>query len=78
MRLVLTCGLLLALSTLLPAQEFSAPPSVKKLGDQVQIDFAVSAATDVEVSILDAKGAVVRHLAAGVLGGKKTTDQPKQ
>jgi hypothetical protein len=76
MRLVLPCGLLLALSTLLQAQEFSAPPSVRKLGDQVQIEFAVSAATDVEVSILNAKGEVVRHLAAGVLGGKLAPPAP--
>jgi len=46
---------------------------VKKLialrdGDTVTVSFTVSAATDVEVAILDAKGHVVRHLAAGVLG----------
>ena len=76
MRLFLPCGLLLALSMLLHAHEFSTPPSVKKLGDQVHIDFAVSAATDVEVSILNSKGEVVRHLAAGVLGGKLAPPAP--
>ncbi len=37
-------------------------------GNWVRIEFAVSRATDVAVAIEDAKGAVVRHLAAGLLG----------
>src|SRR5438309_2248925 len=76
MRGVWTCGLLLACSSLLKAQEFSSAPSAKKQGGQVQIDFAVSASTDVEVSILNSKGEVVRHLAAGVLGGKNAPPLP--
>lgn len=47
---------------------FTAQPAAVRKGDQVAITFAVSASTDVEVAILDAKGAVVRHLAAGLLG----------
>jgi hypothetical protein len=73
---LLPWGLLLAFSSLLHAQDFSAPPSVKKLGIQVQIDFAVPASTDVEVSILNPKGEVVRHLVAGVLGGKNAPPAP--
>ena len=76
MRAALTCGLLLAWSPLLEAQDFSSAPSAKKQGGQVQIDFAVSASTDVEVAILNSKGEVVRHLAAGVLGGKYAPPAP--
>ncbi len=48
---------------------FGQKPTAVKAGDKTTIQFAVSAATDVEVAILDAQGRVVRHLAAGVLGG---------
>jgi DNA-binding beta-propeller fold protein YncE len=47
---------------------FTAKPVAKKDGDGCRIAFTVSAPTDVEVAILDAGGAVVRHLAAGQLG----------
>lgn len=47
---------------------FTAAPRAELAGDKVKIVFAVSAPTDVEVAILDGKGAVVRHLAAGLLG----------
>ncbi len=62
--LILT--LFLASTAFVAAQEvsFTEPPTAQ--GNQ--ISFAVSAATDAEVSILDAKGEVVRHLAAGRLG----------
>jgi hypothetical protein len=36
----------------------------------------VSAPTDVEVTVLGADGKVVRHLAAGVLGGKHLAPEP--
>lgn len=48
---------------------FRVKPSTARSGERVQIAFAVSATTDVEVAILDAQGKIVRHLAAGVLGG---------
>ncbi len=48
--------------------KLAAGPAAGAAGDGVKIGFAVSAPTDVEVAILDAKGAVVRHLAAGLLG----------
>jgi len=47
---------------------FVKKPVARADGDQVRLEFAVSAFTDVEVAILDAQGKVVRHLAAGVLG----------
>ncbi len=47
---------------------FTAAPAAIKDGDKVVIRFAVTAATDVAVWVEDARGKVVRHLAAGVLG----------
>ncbi|MFP4056444.1 MAG: hypothetical protein ACLF0G_06210 [Candidatus Brocadiia bacterium] len=47
---------------------FAAGPTAERRGGHVLIRFAVSAPTDVEVAVLDAKGTVVRHLAAGRLG----------
>jgi hypothetical protein len=47
---------------------FQTPPKAVRAGDGVKITFTVSAATDVEVAVLDAGGRVVRHLAAGLLG----------
>jgi hypothetical protein len=47
---------------------FTSKPVVTRDGDRTTIAFAVNRATDVAVSIEDAGGAVVRHLAAGVLG----------
>lgn len=49
---------------------FTENPSVKREGSNIRICFAVSASCDVEVAVLDAKGKVVRHLAAGRLGEK--------
>jgi hypothetical protein len=48
---------------------FTTKPTVSKVGGSARITFSVSARTDVEVAVLDAKGKVVRHLAAGVIGG---------
>jgi hypothetical protein len=47
---------------------FTARPAVQKEGGKYTIAFAVSANTDVAVYVEDARGEVVRHLAAGVLG----------
>jgi hypothetical protein len=47
---------------------FSSPPTTTREGDGVKLAFAVSAATDVEVAVLDAQGKAVRHLAAGMIG----------
>ena len=50
------------------AVAFADAPRAAPAGDQVRIAFAASAATDVEVAVLNAQGRVVRHLAAGLLG----------
>jgi hypothetical protein len=47
---------------------FTRPPTATASGDTVTIRFAASAATSVQVAIVDGKGAVARHLAAGMLG----------
>src|SRR5262249_42879821 len=57
---------------------FRTKVTATQAGDRVKIAFAVSAPTDVEVAVLDAKGKVVRHLAAGVLGGKNPPPAPLQ
>jgi hypothetical protein len=62
-------------SPALPA--FAKTSSVTQVADgKAKIEFAVSAPTDVEVAILDAKGVVVRHLAAGVLGAPTPPPAP--
>ncbi len=48
---------------------FARKPAATRDGGTVKITFAVSATTDVAVAVFDAQGKVVRHLAAGVLGG---------
>jgi hypothetical protein len=58
------------------APSFATPPKVARAGDKVSITFAVAAPTDVEVAVLDAQGKVVRHLAAGVLGGVNPPPPP--
>src|SRR5687768_16728214 len=73
--------MLLAVVLLAPAPqalEFAAPPKVVRDGTDAAVTFALSKAADVEVAILDAKGKVVRHLAAGVLGGKNPPPPPLQ
>ncbi|HUT36048.1 MAG TPA: hypothetical protein VNE39_21350 [Planctomycetota bacterium] len=58
------------------ALTFSTPPRATRQQDGAVVSFAVSAPTDVEVAILDAKGKVVRHLAAGALGGESPPPPP--
>jgi len=55
---------------------FVSGPSVRSAGGATTIEFAVDRSTDVEVAVLDAAGKVVRHLAAGVLGGKQAPPPP--
>lgn len=50
--------------------EFTRRPAVAVEAGTVRITFAVSEPTDVEVTVLDAAGDVVRHLAAGLVGKK--------
>ncbi len=50
------------------AELFSEPPSAEVADGRTIIRFAVGRPTDAEVAIVDANGAIVRHLAAGCLG----------
>jgi hypothetical protein len=73
----LALGLFLCTPAFLVAEvEFTAPPKVTRNANEVTISFTVSGPTDVEVAILDAGGKVVRHLAAGMLGGKNPPPSP--
>lgn len=70
-------ALFLATSALCSAKvDFAKPPQVTRAGDEISVTFAVNEPTDIEVAILDAKGTIVRHLAAGVLGGKNSPPPP--
>jgi hypothetical protein len=69
-------AVLIAGAALSAEVKFTQPPTATQANAKVVIAFAVSVKTDVEVAILDAKGKVVRHLAAGVLGGEKAPPQP--
>ena len=55
---------------------FAAKPAVTKTATGLRIAFAVTAPTDVEVAVLAADGTVIRHLAAGVLGGANPPPEP--
>ncbi len=71
MKRLLIVGLAgLSACSLAVAEEasFATKPTAVKDGANVKITFAVSAATDVEVAVVDGPGKVVRHLAAGLLG----------
>ncbi len=50
------------------AASFASKPAVSEAGGGVRIAFKAAARTDVTVVVLDGKGRIVRHLAAGVLG----------
>jgi len=56
--------------------KFASPPTATRVNGKTKISFAASSPTDIEVSILDAKGKIIRHLAAGVLGGKGAPPAP--
>jgi DNA-binding beta-propeller fold protein YncE len=51
-----------------PLAKLTAGPTARRVDGGAEITFTASAATDVEVAILDGKGKIIRHLAAGLLG----------
>ncbi len=53
-------------------------PTADTVNGAVAIGFELQAATDVEVSILDRDGRIVRHLAAGALGADRPPPAPLQ
>ncbi len=55
---------------------FSVKPTARRVGGSVKIAFALAGPTDVEVAVLDGAGKVVRHLAAGALGGRNAPPEP--
>ena len=72
-------GLVLAIATQAIAAEKAAlvgEPRVTRQGGKVEIAFTVSGPMDVEIAILGKDDKVVRHLAAGVLGGKNPPPVP--
>jgi hypothetical protein len=73
---VCLCALQVAGAAQPTAPAFSEQPAVKAAGGNVSIRFALSAPTDVEVAVISAEGQVVRHLAAGVLGGPNEPPAP--
>ena len=60
------------------APSFVSGPAVDASSGAAVISFAVNEPVDVEVAVIDAGGKVVRHLAAGVLGGENTPPAPLQ
>ncbi len=70
MRTVATLAILAVAAEPAVAQEagFSRRPTVAHREGKLAVEFAASGPVDCEVSIRDAAGRVVRHLAAGVLG----------
>jgi hypothetical protein len=73
---LLCCLLWSSPRAVLAGPGFAREPSAVQAGKAVKIAFAVSAATDVAVTIENEKGEIVRHLVAGVLG--KTPPAPLQ
>lgn len=69
---------LLLLAPVPQALEFTSAPKIVRDESGVAVAFALGRAADVEVAVLDAKGQVVRHLAAGVLGAKTPPPPPLQ
>ena len=57
---------------------FKSYPTIVTLPVGARIKFEVAQPTDVEIAVLDARDRVVRHLAAGVLGGEVAPPKPLQ
>ncbi len=55
---------------------FARRPVAERVDEGVAIRFELATATDVEVTVLDAKGRPVRHLAAGALGADRPPPAP--
>ena len=78
MRIITTVMSLVLAGTLALAAEveFKVAPTATRADGKVVVSFELSRPADVEVAIVDAKGKVVRHVAAGVLGGKNPPPAP--
>jgi hypothetical protein len=71
-----TCLLFLATRPLVATPEFVKPPQAVRAGDTVTLTFTLSEPGDVEIAVLNARGEIVRHLAAAMLGGKNPPPAP--
>jgi len=76
LALLLPAGAAAAMAAEPEPVKFTRPLTATKVGEKTTISFAVSGKTDVEVAILDARGKVIRHLAAGVLGANQPPPAP--
>lgn len=69
---------LFVLTPLVPAQAAQSPfrtrPTVNQSGSRTTLSFELARPGDVEVAILDIHGNVVRHLAAGLVGGARAAE----
>ncbi|MBL8028404.1 MAG: T9SS type A sorting domain-containing protein [Fibrobacteres bacterium] len=59
----------MAVAAIWSAPSFVKTPSLSQVNDSAVISFSVNEPIDVEVAIVNSNGKIVRHLAAGVLGG---------
>ena len=77
-RVAYLCGCLCLVADPVAANDirFTERPAVTQTTGGVRIVFTVSRPADVEVAVLDNAGRVVRHLAAGVLGGAANPPEP--
>ncbi len=75
-RLIILVALIAPFPALAGEVKFVHEPTMVKVGDRFEVRFAVSASTDVEVSILDNDNRIVRHLAAGVIGPEANSPAP--
>lgn len=58
--------------------QFTSGPNVLQNGNSATITFAISEMADVEVAVIGEDGTVLRHIAAGVLGGTYNPPLPLQ
>ena len=75
-RAILLVSILLSADLARAEVRFADPPAVARSGERFTITFALTARSDVEVAVTNAAGEVVRHLAAGVLGGDRPPPPP--
>ena len=69
-NLFVAAALVLTVSVASGEVSFQGKPTVRAEAGGVRIDFALTAPGDVEVAVVNEKGEVVRHLAAGAVGAE--------
>ncbi|MBL8029391.1 MAG: T9SS type A sorting domain-containing protein [Fibrobacteres bacterium] len=66
----------LLLASMLVANQFVKQPVIREEAGKAIISFSVQSTIDCELAVLNSNGKVVRHLAAGVLGGDTLPPAP--